>query len=69
MMWLDHDAQSVGERDLEIHQSKKGQKRFFGMKAYIGADADSGLDCRSIDGPPIDFECHSPPIQYVYQRH
>jgi IS5 family transposase len=32
-----------GERDPEMHQSKKGQQGFFGMKAHIGVDADSGL--------------------------
>ena len=32
-----------GERDPEMHQSKKGQQWFFGMKAHIGVDAESGL--------------------------
>ena len=32
-----------GERDPEMRQSKKGQQWFFGMKAHIGVDADSGL--------------------------
>ncbi|WP_188390298.1 IS5 family transposase [Pseudomonas fluvialis] len=32
-----------GERDPEMYQSKKGQQWFFGMKAHIGVDADSGL--------------------------
>lgn len=32
-----------GERDPEMHQTKKGQQWFFGMKAHIGVDADSGL--------------------------
>ena len=31
-----------GERDPEMHQSKKGQQWFFGMKAHIGMDADAG---------------------------
>jgi IS5 family transposase len=30
-------------RDPEMHQTKKGQQWYFGMKAHIGADADSGL--------------------------
>ena len=30
-------------RDLEMHSSKKGQQMYFGMKAHIGADAESGL--------------------------
>ena len=31
-----------GERDPEMHQTKKGNQWHFGMKAYIGADAESG---------------------------
>lgn len=31
------------ERDAEMHQTKKGNAWHFGMKAHIGADADSGL--------------------------
>ena len=31
------------ERDPEMHQTKKGNEWFFGMKAHIGVDADSGL--------------------------
>ena len=34
---------STGERDLEMHQTKKGNQWHFGMKAHIGVDADSGL--------------------------
>ncbi|MDP1045510.1 IS5/IS1182 family transposase, partial [Klebsiella pneumoniae] len=29
-----------GERDPEMHQTKKGNQWHFGMKAHIGADAD-----------------------------
>ncbi len=32
-----------GERDPEMHQTKKGNQWNFGMKAHIGVDADSGL--------------------------
>ena len=32
-----------GKRDPEMHQSKKGNRRYFGMKAHIGVDAESGL--------------------------
>jgi IS5 family transposase len=32
-----------GERDPEMHQTKKGNQWYFGMKAHIGVDADSGL--------------------------
>jgi IS5 family transposase len=30
-------------RDPEMHQTKKGNQWYFGMKAHIGADAESGL--------------------------
>lgn len=32
-----------GERDPEMHQTKKANQWYFGMKAHIGVDADSGL--------------------------
>jgi hypothetical protein len=32
-----------GESDPEMHQSKKGNQWYFGMKAHIGVDAKSGL--------------------------
>ena len=32
-----------GERDPEMKQAKKGNQWYFGMKAHIGVDADSGL--------------------------
>jgi len=32
-----------GERDPEMHQTKKGNEWHFGMKAHIGVDAESGL--------------------------
>jgi len=31
------------QRDPEMHQTKKGQQWYFGIKAYIGADRDSKL--------------------------
>jgi IS5 family transposase len=34
---------STGERDPEMHQTKKGNQWYFGMKAHIGADRDCGL--------------------------
>ena len=33
----------AGERDPDMHQSKKGNQWHFGMKAHIGVDAESGL--------------------------
>lgn len=35
-----------GERDPEMHQTKKGNQWHFGMKAHIGVDADSGCCTR-----------------------
>jgi IS5 family transposase len=32
-----------GERDPEMHQAKKGNEWYFGMKAHIGVDTASGL--------------------------
>jgi IS5 family transposase len=34
---------SSGERDPQMHQTKKGNQWYFGMKAHIGVDAESGL--------------------------
>ena len=34
---------STGKRDPQMHQTKKGGSWYFGMKAHIGVDADSGL--------------------------
>jgi len=36
----------AGERDPEMHQTKKGQQWYFGMKIHAGVDKDSG------PGPP-----------------
>ena len=32
-----------GERDPEMHQTRKGQQWYFGMKLHIGVDAETGL--------------------------
>ena len=32
-----------GKRDPEMHQTKKGNQRHFGMKAHIGVDAETGV--------------------------
>lgn len=34
---------ATGQRDPEMHQSKKGNQWYFGMKCHIGVDAQSGL--------------------------
>ena len=31
------------KRDPEMHQSRKGNQWFFGMKCHVGVDKDSGL--------------------------
>ena len=33
----------TGERDPEMHQTKKGNQWHFGMKAHVGVDAETGL--------------------------
>jgi transposase, IS5 family len=33
---------ATGQRDPEMHQTKKGNQWYFGMKIHIGADVDSG---------------------------
>ena len=33
----------TGERDPEMHQTKKGNQWYFGMKVHIGVDKDSDL--------------------------
>jgi IS5 family transposase len=40
-----------GERDPEMHQTKKGNQWHFGMKAHIGVDADSGITHTLITTP------------------
>ena len=44
---------ATGERDPEMHQTKKGKQWYFGMKAHIGVDADSGL-VHTVRGTPAN---------------
>jgi transposase, IS5 family len=44
---------STGERDPEMHQTKKGNQWYFGMKAHVGTDAESGL-VHSVIGTPAN---------------
>ena len=44
---------STGERDPEMHQTKKGNQGYFGMKAHVGTDAESGL-VHSVIGTPAN---------------
>jgi IS5 family transposase len=34
---------STGERDPEMHQTRKGQQWYFGLKAHIGVDSKEGI--------------------------
>jgi len=34
---------AAGERDPEMHQTRKGKQWFFGMKLHIGVDSETGL--------------------------
>nr|ANC68231.1 TnpA2 [Pseudomonas oleovorans] len=42
-----------GKRDPEMHQTKKGNQYYFGMKAHIGVDDESGL-VHSVVGTPAN---------------
>jgi IS5 family transposase len=33
----------TGERDLEMHQTRKGKQWYFGLKAHIGVDSKEGI--------------------------
>ncbi|HRA81606.1 MAG TPA: IS5 family transposase [Thauera sp.] len=44
---------NAGERDPEMRQAKKGNNWYFGMKAHIGADAESGL-VHTVIGTPAN---------------
>ena len=50
-----------GKRDPEMHQVKKGNQWHFGMKAHVGADAQSGLIHTVICTPAnvADIQCAS----------
>ena len=43
-----------GERDPEMHQTRKGNQWYFGAKMHVGADAGSGL-LTAISGSPVDI--------------
>ena len=43
----------TGERDPQMHQTKKGNQWYFGMKAHIGVDAESGL-AHSLETTPAN---------------
>jgi IS5 family transposase len=41
------------ERDPEMHQTKKGNQWYFGMKAHVGSDAEKGL-VHTVEGTPTN---------------
>ncbi len=49
------------ESDSEMHQTKKGNQRHFGIKAHIGIDADSSL-VHTVVGTAAN-------VKYVTQAH
>lgn len=46
---------AAGERDPQMHQTKKGNQWYFGVKAHIGVDACSGL-VRSVVGTAANIK-------------
>ncbi|MGF6547450.1 IS5 family transposase [Paraburkholderia youngii] len=44
-----------GTREPEMHQTKKGNQWYFGMKAHVGVDAESGLVHTVIGTQPPTF--------------
>ena len=47
---------AAGERDPEMHQTKKGGQYYFGMTAHIGVDAGSGLVHTAVFTPANDHD-------------
>lgn len=50
-----------GQRDPQMHQTKKGNQYYFGMKAHIGVDDESGL--------VHDVECTAANVADITQAH
>lgn len=44
-----------GDRDPEMHQTKKGNQLYFGLKAHIGVDSDNR--CGVIQPTPVRRRC------------
>ena len=59
---------STGERDPEMHQTKKGNQWHFGMKARIGVDAGSGLVQPSWALRPTSTTSHRPMLCCMAKR-
>ena len=45
-----------GARDPEMHQTKKGKQWYFGMKAHLGVDAETGLTHTVVTAPANEHE-------------
>jgi IS5 family transposase len=50
-----------GKRDPEMHQTKKGQQWYFGMKIHIGVDSQSGLTHSAVITPANVHDKHPLP--------
>ena len=50
-----------GERDPEMHQTRKGQQWYFGMKLHIGVDAQTGLVHSAVVTPANVHDKHPLP--------
>ena len=50
-----------GKRDPEMHQTRKGQQWYFGMKLHIGVDSKTGLAHRAVVTPANMHDKHPLP--------
>jgi len=53
------------ERDPEMHQTKKGNQWYFGMKFHIGVDSDSGL-IHSVETTPANVHDLTPAADLLH---
>jgi IS5 family transposase len=59
-----------GERDPEMHQSKKGNQWHFGMKCHIGVDSNSGLVHTVVSTPGNEADVsHAHSLLHGQERH
>ena len=54
-----------GERDPEMHQTKKGNQWYFGMKVHIGVDKDTGL-IRSVETTAANVHDLTPAVELLH---
>ncbi len=55
----------AGQRDPEMHQTKKGNQWYFGMKVHAGVDKDSGL-IHSVVVTPANVHDRTPAAQLLH---